>query len=156
MSFIFEHIIGVRDNINIMKTIIGRTQLADEFKGRVRPLLRRLEWIGCLIPFPQKGLRSKGVSPARLHAVPVGDRKAQMLLHGLPGHYLVLVVKLEGKGIVRFAPLEGYPGDRGKIFLPANEYCVHTHSSLVFCVYYILDDYACYVYSALSASRYSE
>lgn len=102
--------------VKIMKAEIGYANLGDELKSCIHFVLGLLNGISTFEPGKIHGRRPKRVPSNAREGMPVGDGKPKMLLHGLCAHFFVLVIVLEGKGIVRGFSFERYLADSLKEF----------------------------------------
>ncbi|MNT45755.1 hypothetical protein D3C72_1823530 [compost metagenome] len=113
-------IVGVRCQIDIVEAPVRHAQLGEELERCVHLRLGGCHRRACL-PREVARARAERIMPGVAEGVPVADREAKMLLHGLATDDLVGVVDLEGERVVRAPSFEGNAADAGEVLLGADE-----------------------------------
>ncbi len=102
-----------------MEAVVGHTQLGEEFKRRVQLHAGAGFVILAFAPGEVEGAGAEGVVACAAEGVPVAHGKAEVLFHGLAGHYAVLVVILEREGVVGLRAFVGNFANAGEILFIA-------------------------------------
>src|SRR5690606_41023197 len=83
-----------------------------------------------LLPREAAGARAERVCAGVAEGVPVADREAEVVAHGLAADRLVGVVDLERQRVVRFRTFVGDRADAGEVFGGADERLAHFRGSV--------------------------
>jgi hypothetical protein len=87
--------LGLRSDVPVMKSVKRGPQLFHEFKGHADPCFGHFQRIGAVFPWTNGCACPEHVAKLPPDCVPVGNREAEVVLHGLAVYDLVRVVVLE-------------------------------------------------------------
>ena len=111
-------------HIRVVKGVERRTDLGEELECRVELLLRRPHGI-IVPPGIHHGAHAEGVGTFVTERMPVGDGKAQVLLHGFPPRRRLGIVELESQRVVGLRTLVIDLSDSREEFLLADKNISH-------------------------------
>ena len=75
--------LAFRGNVAIMEAVEGSAELLHELEGHVNALDGHVHGVGAVLPRTAIAAGAERVGAGAAEGVPIGDREAQMLLHGL-------------------------------------------------------------------------
>ena len=90
--FRFGHAVAFRGNIAVVEAVEGRRDLSKEFEGSVEASAGSIHGIAVIVPGKHPSARPKGIASGIGEGVPVGNREAQVLLHGFVAYLPIFVV----------------------------------------------------------------
>jgi len=98
--FRFGYAAALLHHIHIVKTVKLHPQFAHKLKGRIHFIFGALHRVRGSIPGKYLGARPEGVAAGVAEAVPVGHRKAKVLLHGFACHHALSIIIAKSQRIV--------------------------------------------------------
>src|SRR5690606_38465123 len=139
---------GVRRQVDVVEAPVRHAQLGEELERGVDLGLGGGHRVA-LLPREAAGARAERVGAGVAEGVPVADREAQVVAHGLAADHLVGIVDLERQRVVRFRTFVGDRADAGEVPGGAAEGCAHP----VGCVWGFVQRGCAQAYSGRIAAR---
>ena len=110
-------IVQLRRDIAIVEAVEAETELLHHLKACIGHTLRVVDAAAAVVPWALTRRAAEGIAGAALQRMPVGEREAQVLAHGLLAHDFVGIVVTEGETVLRLRPFIGDGLDLREVFL---------------------------------------